>query len=90
MKHGRGHGSNWKSIAKQIGCDGNRCYDGETVNLPKAKYILTCDNCGYESPKHRKVTKQYACGKCCNKYNGGKFSKDYLLRFVVNNLELSK
>ena len=90
IKHGRGHGSNWKSIAKQIGCDGERCYDGETVNRPKGKYSLICDNCGYESPKHRKVTRQYACAKCCNEHNGGKFSKDYLLRFVVNNLELSK
>ena len=35
IKHGRGHGSNWKSIAKQIGCDGERCFDGETM-----EYIL--------------------------------------------------
>jgi hypothetical protein len=35
IKYGHGHGSNWKSIAKQIGCDGERCFDGETM-----EYIL--------------------------------------------------
>ena len=82
----RGHGSNWKAIAKQIGCDAKRCFDSSTVNVPKGKYSLICDNCGDESPKHRKVTRTYACAKCCNQHNGGRFSDKFLLRFVVNNL----
>lgn len=84
IRSGRGHGHNWKAIAKQIGCDGERCYDGETVNLPKAKYSLTCDNCGYESPKHRKVSRKYACAKCCKAHNGGKFSDKFILKFIEN------
>lgn len=84
LKHGRGHGSNWKSIASQIGCDAKRCFDSSTVNMPKGKYSLICDHCGYESPKHRKVTRTYACARCCNKHNGGKFSVYYKLRMVTN------
>jgi predicted SprT family Zn-dependent metalloprotease len=90
IKQGKGHGSCWRSIATQIGCDGKRCFESETVNLPKGKYSLICDNCGRETQKHRKVTRQYACGKCCNAHNGGKFSTKFILRLVVNNLELSK
>ena len=87
---GKGHGSNWKSIARQIGSDGKRCFNSETVNMPKGKYSLICDSCGKESTKHRKITKRYACASCCNKYNGGKFSYEFILRLVENNLELSK
>ena len=86
IHEGRGHGSNWKSIAKQIGCDGERCYSGDSVNKPQSKYTLICDSCGRETPKHRKVTRSYACGKCCNEHNGGKFTEKYKLRLVTNNL----
>lgn len=88
--HGKGHGSNWKSIAIQIGNDGQRCFDSDSVNTPKSKYTIVCDNCGYSAPKHRKITRQYACAKCCNEHNGGKFTSAYLLKIVVNNLEISK
>jgi predicted SprT family Zn-dependent metalloprotease len=86
IREGRGHGPKWKSIAKQIGCDGNRCYDGDSVNKVKGKYSLVCDHCGYETPKHRKGSRLYACPKCCNEHNGGKFTEKYKLRLVVNNL----
>jgi len=89
-REGRGHGHNWKSIAKQIGCDGERCYNGDTVNKPQSKYTLICDTCGRETPKHRKTNLLYACGTCCKNHNGGKYSEKYKLRLVVNNLELSK
>ena len=90
IRFGRGHGANWVSVAKQIGCDGKRCFDSETVNMPKAKYRLVCDSCGAESPKHRKGSRTSACGRCCREHNGGKFSDKFILKFVVNNLELSK
>lgn len=86
IKIGKGHGSQWKSIAKQIGCDGKRCFESASVNVPKGKYSLICDNCGYESQKHRRVTRSYACSKCCDEHNGGKFTEKYKLRLVVNNL----
>jgi len=90
IKLGKGHGSYWQNIAKQIGCDAKKCFDGATVNLPKGKYSLICDNCGTETYKHRKVTAKYACAYCCKEHNGGKFSDKFILKFVENNLELSK
>ena len=81
---GRGHNNNWKHIATQIGCDGNRCYDSSKVNLPKSKYKLVCDTCNKETPKHKMIRKTYACGKCCNEHNNGKFTEKYKLRLVIN------
>lgn len=80
---GRGHGANWKSIAKQIGCNGERCFDG-SVNRPASKYTLVCDTCGTKTPQHRKSRLLYACTKCCKAHNNGKFSHEYKLRYVVN------
>lgn len=83
---GRGHGSNWKSIAKQIGCNGNRCYNADEINAPKSKYTLVCDTCGNTTPKYKFTKKLYsfACGKCCNEHNNGRFSDKYKLRLVEN------
>jgi predicted SprT family Zn-dependent metalloprotease len=84
VKRGKGHGDYWKSIAKQIGCDGNRCFSSDSVTMPKSKYTLICDTCGAETPKYRKISSTYACGKCCNTHNNGKFSHEYKLRLVEN------
>ena len=84
IREGKGHGANWKSIASQIGCDAERCFKSESVNKPQSKYTLVCDNCKKETPKHKMVTRTYACAKCCNAHNNGKFSHDYKLRLVVN------
>lgn len=84
IKHGKGHGAHWKSIARQIGCDGERCFSSEHVSMPKSKYSLICDTCGNVTPKYRKINSTYACSKCCNAHNNGKFSHDYKLRLVEN------
>ncbi len=83
---GCGHGSNWKSIAKQIGCNGNRCFDGSKVNMPKSKYTLVCDTCGNQTPKHKLTSRinKFACGNCCNQHNNGKFTEKYKLRLLQN------
>lgn len=84
IREGKGHGYNWKHIAKQIGCDAERCYNGESVNKPLSKYTLVCDSCNKETPKHKMVKRNFACGDCCNKHANGKFSDKYKLRLVVN------
>jgi predicted SprT family Zn-dependent metalloprotease len=73
----RGHGHIWKSLAIQIGCSGERCRKADEINLPTAKYVYKCPNCDYKINKYRKTTKIKACGVCCDKYNNGKFTKDY-------------
>ena len=84
VKEGRGHNYNWKHIAKQIGCNGERCYDSSNINMPKSKYSLVCDSCKKETPKHKMTKKSYACGKCCNEHNNGKFSEKYRMRLILN------
>ncbi len=84
IREGRGHGYNWQHIAKQIGCDGKRCFDSDKVNLPKSKYTLLCESCGKSTPKHKVIRKTYACGKCCNEHNNGKFSDKFRLKLVTN------
>ena len=71
VRRGRGHGKNWVSIAKQIGCNGERCYSSSDIKRAKSKYILKCNTCNYERPKHRlKMGISYSCGKCSpNTYN---------------------
>ena len=81
---GRGHDWRWKSIAVQIGCNGERCYDIHEVNHTQSKYTYVCKKCGRETPRHKKPKRLQACGKCCNQYNFGKFSHDYVLELRVN------
>lgn len=83
-KDGRGHDWRWKSIAKQIGCNGERCYSSSSVNPPKSKYTHVCKNCGRETPRHKKPKRTPACGKCCKEHNFGRFTTDYLLELRVN------
>lgn len=83
---GRGHDQKWRSIAMQIGCNGKRCFNSDEVNAPKSKYTLLCDNCGTETRKHKLTNRlnKFACGKCCNEHNNGRFTEKYKLRLVQN------
>lgn len=82
--HKAGHGQLWKDVARSIGYKGERCYNSCEVNTPKGKYLSKCNNCGYERPAHRRKNR-VACGRCCNKYNGGKWNDKYLIEYILNN-----
>lgn len=75
------HGWYWQMKAIEIGCKPNRCYDDNAIKTPEPNFITICDNCGKETKRFR-VRKNVACGECCNKYNGGKYSAKYILRKV--------
>ena len=85
-----GHDLHWKSIALEIGCDGNRCY-GEEVSRPEPKYTAICPKCQHEYHRHKApkfLTKQ-SCGKC----GTGKFDESLRLWWKLNvskHLEVSK
>lgn len=77
----RAHGWEWRREAVAIGCDGHRCYD-ETVAKPKSKYVAVCPKCKqeYEANKMgRQMRSGQSCGDCCRRYNGSKFSQEFLL-----------
>lgn len=74
------HNHEWKRIAREIGCNGERCY-GEEVATPPKRYTLECPECKKIIHKDR-VRKGVACGSCCKKLNGGKYSEKYMLRVI--------
>ncbi|MEM8487751.1 MAG: SprT-like domain-containing protein [Bacteroidota bacterium] len=77
-----GHGPAWKEACRRVGAQPERCYTTAQVKQPPSKYIRYCPNCGHATPIFRRSRKLYACGKCCKKYNGGKFSSKFLLKTV--------
>jgi predicted SprT family Zn-dependent metalloprotease len=72
-----GHNRNWRSMARAIGCDASTYYDSNAVAAPAKKYTGHCPNCSKEIKAHRR--NKIACGNCCRRYNGGKFTKEYLI-----------
>jgi SprT protein len=58
---GAGHGPAWKSLARSIGCSGERCYSQE-VRRPKPRHKATCPSCNRVIYRHRRT--RIACGKC--------------------------
>jgi predicted SprT family Zn-dependent metalloprotease len=70
-RDGRGHGPKWKSIAKQIGCSGERCTSD--YEQPDSKYTLVCETCGNETNMHRRPKLSRSCGKCSPRVYNEKF-----------------
>lgn len=60
------HNKEWQTIAKAIGCNGMRCYGGETRTPPRA-YIGTCPNCSRTVERHRRL--KVSCSRCDPKFN---------------------
>jgi hypothetical protein len=59
---GHQHDKKWKSVALKIGCDGKVC--GE-MDLPDAKYIVTCKNkCFVNSYFRKPKVENKICPKC--------------------------
>jgi predicted SprT family Zn-dependent metalloprotease len=75
-----GHNVKWKRTAQSIGCDAQRCYSTELVNVPPKKYTGTCSNCLRVIQAHRR--NKIACGDCCRKLNHGRFTSDYLIKWI--------
>lgn len=75
----RGHGREWRQVARGIGCDANRCYSGAEVATPPKPFRGTCPSCGRVILRHKR--NKIACGRCCNSFNGGRFNSDYLFNW---------
>jgi hypothetical protein len=73
---GHQHNHVWRRKAIEIGCDGERC---GTMNAPY-KYTAICSNCETTYQTNRASNK--ACGRCCKKFNSGRYSSEY--KFIFN------
>lgn len=74
------HSRRWVSVALQVLCNGERCYTSEQIQVTvKTKYTLKCPKCEVERPSHKAKKRLSACGACCKKYNGGRYSTEFIL-----------
>lgn len=76
-----GHDAIWRERCRLVGANPERTYDGAVVVRPKARWSVSCRNCDFKTTRNIR-TKLVACSRCCNKYNGGKWSAEYLLRYT--------
>lgn len=73
--HKAHHGATWKAICRSIGGDGQTYYSSANTATPAHKYTGTCPNCSRTIYRNRRGN--IACGKCCNRLNGGKYDEQY-------------
>lgn len=77
---GTGHGSAWRSIARSIGCNGERTV--KNIKTPPPKWVGTCPN-GHTRFVDRLTTRRRraSCGQCSP---GGVWSEDHLFNWQPN------
>ena len=79
------HDSNWKRIARSIGCSGERCSSSSSVDKSKIlKWVATCPSCERKVYYARQKAKDVACGKCCKKHNNNKYTPEYKFNWKLN------
>lgn len=76
------HGVEWKIACADVGIPGEKA----THKLPLPRrtqvrsWVYTCPKCGEQLLRARQIKKKLiACFKCCEKYNGGLYSKRFKL-----------
>jgi hypothetical protein len=74
------HGPAWVRKAREIGCDGIRCFSSSEVAMPTMAFTGRCPGCTATISKSRIPRRGQACRSCCKRHNGGRFD----LRFVFN------
>ncbi len=75
---GHGHDAFWVAKAKEIGCDGERCYNSKEKNTVTVapRWIGTCPG-GHQLFYHRRpkvgrdgtINGRVSCAKCCKDFN---------------------
>ncbi len=76
------HGPVWKAIARRVGADPTRLYEGPDVRDDASKYVGICPSCEKEHPFYRRVSRRHACPDCCRAHNNGRFTQRFLLRIL--------
>lgn len=78
-----GHGLAWRTTALAVGAAPQRCYRADEVRQPPGRYLLVCPCCQTTVTRYRKPTRIYACRRCCEAHNGGRFSEQYRLQLQM-------
>lgn len=72
-----GHGPVWKRIAAGLGVRPTRGVSAPHIVMPAPPFAGVCPTCGIVVRRHRRDPT--ACKRCCDRYNGGRFSRRFLL-----------
>ncbi len=80
--HENKHNRIWKETLIRIGGNGKVRYHTGDIQTSIAKYTITCPQCAIKHKAHKK--RMIACKACCQKYNNGRFSRQFLFSFSVN------
>lgn len=78
---GCAHNEIWRRVAKAIGANGERCYDGAEVETPVAKWTAKCPECGFTLQRHMR-NKRLFCSDCHKKH--GRFAKSFQFKWIKN------
>jgi predicted SprT family Zn-dependent metalloprotease len=78
---GYGHGPIWKQMAMRLGAIPIACIDAKNIENAAAPWVATCNGCSRNVGMYRKPSRKKACGECCKRFNRGKFSDKYELKF---------
>lgn len=62
-----GHGPRWRSVAGDLGYEGNRLHGG-AIATELAPWIGTCP-AGHEHYRYRRPARTLACGKCSRRFD---------------------
>jgi predicted SprT family Zn-dependent metalloprotease len=62
LGRGYGHTTQWKQVARRIGCDAQRCGELLMSERPAGKYTATCKCQTYIF--YRKITRSLRCRRC--------------------------
>ena len=75
---GCGHNFTWRQTAERIGAQPKRCIDRNDVTPIPYNYVYVCNKCNSEIGTYKRLRKVSACKKCCDAYNNGRYTTDYL------------
>ena len=80
-----GHSAVWKKMAVSIGSSSERSFNSSNTVIPPDEhiYLYRCPNCGEEITKTYIMRNcKYACSECCDKYNNGEYTLEYVFKFI--------
>lgn len=80
---GAHHGEAWQAMCVQLGIEPKRLYSSAEVEQPTPRYWLVCHSCKTRIPRHRRSRKTFACKRCCDEKNGGRYSRKYALQLEL-------
>lgn len=80
------HGKDFKKLCKTFGINESHIYRIDELKIVrpelKSYYLYKCPKCEREFKTLRILRKPNACGECCKKYNNGRFTNAFVLKFV--------